>query len=604
MRSIDKLFWTLSAITISISANLVPQYTQHYHLSIFDHLPIYLIYFAAMVIVASYLYFTYDVIMPDQKPSVAIISPIISVFISLIFLPYLLGYVTRYGDIITHAGLVDRVAASGRMPGSIYPAMYNLGGSLSLISDLPGNLSIAVLSGLSWVSFVVVLALIARISSVPPAYVLIFTPLTLFSGLTTSMFTYMTIFLFSLLIVHIFMTQNLSNSHRWIAIMVIFSWIWAFHVVPSTVFLLVIGIYILGSQINSVSRVFISPGKERKLVSIVLIIIFTGYLWWTHTWLFHRAVFLSLSVFGKNTVQPGNLNAGMVLSALFTDFNYSLIDLGFLVLKRLGDQMVLLSLSATGVALFILRARREQIIKESVPLFVAVIVPFASFWSIIEALVDVVPSLSFFRTLRPALFVGGIGGGYLIHSIANRDEPKFNHEKIRRGLITVFVFLVLAGSLISAANTYPSPWTLGKNGYVMDSDIEGMDWYYDYKEKSTNTSTLWRSNDRFMDYLMSKSEKEHRAQELNYGLPTNQYRMPPRLGYANHSYISEAIGCRYYIESTYGKSIVTGVWDELEPYQQSDFKRKQSDPTLNTIYTNNNVNVAITHQCLKANPTD
>jgi hypothetical protein len=432
--------------------------------------------------------------------------------------------------------------------------------------------------------------------------VLLFVPLIVSSSITPAVFTYSTVFLLSsYILTKAFFTSSAVGGLnrpdvRLLLLLLVSSVIWIYHIIPTSVLLAIIA----GSMVLSIpsirraaSRIVptiaLPAAKSSVLRQLLLAFLLLGFLWMVHTWLFRRSLFLSLAVFGLNEVQPGNLSATTITGALFGTFGFTFVDIAVLALKRFGNLGVLFGFACIGSLLYVLR--RET--RHSIPVFVLLAVPFAAVWSVEEFVISAIPSISFLRALRPGQFLAPLLAGYCLWILLRTVRSRLQWRSSKFVTLGLVLLIVVAGTGVAARNSYASPWTLNKNGYFLDSDVEGMEWYYAYKDQSVNTTTLWRSNDRWMDYLMRPEQRESRAEELHYNLETNEYRAPPHFGYANNTTFAESVGCEYYIGGSYGRGIYLTAWESLGEFDRSDFARLRADPTVNQLYANGNVNVSV-----------
>ena len=576
-------------------------YAGHYRLSVYAHLPIWTKIAIFGIIAVSIVATVLLLYLRSRRLAVYTLLPTLVVFGFLPYLAQQLGYLTRYGDPITHAGYIRDVVATGEAPPIIYPFLHVLGSAVAQVAALPAYTALELLNVVMILSLVLCFGLFARYARLPVAAVLLFVPLIVSSNITPAVFTYSTVFLLSsYVLTRAFFTSSAAGGFdrpdvRLIVLLLVSSVIWIYHIIPTSVLLTIIA----SSMVLSIplirrvaSRIVptaaLPTAKSSVLRQLLFVFLLLGFLWMVRTWLFRRSLFLSLAVFGLNEVQPGNLSATTITDALFGTFGFTLVDVAVLALKRFGNLGVLFGFACIGSLLYVLR--RET--RHSLPAFVLLAVPFAAVWSVEEFVISAIPSISFLRALRPGQFLAPLLAGYCLWILLRTVRSRVQWRSSKFVAVGLVLLIIVAGTGIAARNSYASPWTLNKNGYFVDSDAEGMEWYYAYKDQSVNTTTLWRSNDRWMDYLMRPEQRESRAEELHYNLETNEYRAPPHFGYANNTTFGESVGCEYYIEGSYGRGIYLTAWESLGEFDRSDFARLRADPTVNQLYANGNVNVS------------
>jgi len=574
---------------LSLAVFRIPQNAGGYHISLYQQLPAEMIISGAVLLVGSSVVVTNAAYHRDYRRAVFALSPMFAVLLTLGFLPQLLGYVTTSGDLLSKIGTTGNILQTHNLPDIIYPGLHSTVATTALVSGLDVRTSFDLFGLLMLSGFILNTAVFLRHLKIPVGSALLVLPFIFSLDAVPAVYTYSVFF--PLVVYTWYRTARTSGVLNWSLITVLLlAILWIHHPMPSIMLVIFLPITMILSRGKlAVTNYFPriqgdSPDHSYRLYTAFL---GAGFLWGIHTVIFYRGVRTFSAMLGlRQRSVTATLTKGD-LSILRNEFGLNTYEILLFMLKRQGDLLVLgLILGVAVVAALSSRIRQ----KPFVALTVVVIVPVVGLWSTIDFVMNLAPNIQFLRFLRPAIYLSPILFGFIVEYGLERLRT----SRIDRGqLIAVaMATLLLSGPmLIAVGNFYKSPWVLQNNNYIVESDIEGMDWYFSNKNRETETTVLWRGIDRYGLLLLSEEEQERRKVELNLNESASEYRVPENFGGKGRLY--NQTGRTYYLESTSERLLVVSVYDGWDIFTRVDFERLQYDSSVNRIYTNSNQKVSL-----------
>jgi hypothetical protein len=576
---------------VVLSYIVEPQYS----VSLYWQVPLWIQIFAVGIITISSVGIVIATAHGNHRIGGWAVLPITWLFVLFGLLPYLLGYVTKYGDPISHVGYVRDILYTGQIPDVIYPGTHIFVAAVHFATELPATTAWGLIAPYSTVVFVATMAALARRLSVPVAPVAL---LSLFFAGTLAVPNKLVYMIFYAAIIYIGL--GLTGEQITYTSRIRLGWVLGVILVGSVLIHPIGGLAGAGGL---VSLIFLSTLRGRINLRGLDLPISTGgiiarytivfglatFLWWTYTWLFKRAVRLVQILFFGRSGRDQFLGGGEITSAL-NSFGFSVTDIFVLGTKRYIEYMVLMPLAGCTILYLLFQKKRPDRVPSLPALFVILII-VAGVWSVGEFAIGIVPSISFHRALKVGGYVAAIPAAVGVLVILS--EARCTGRKTHFAAIAIVAIVISGSLLVATASSYKSPYIVDKNPYVVESDIDGMNWYFEKKNQNISTTTLWRSNDRYIDLLLRPDERSGRLEELQYNVNTNDYRPPPHFGYQNSTTFGESIGCSYFIQGKLGRQTYLNVWDELYTYDPSEFNQLNVDPSINGIYTNGNVKIDI-----------
>ena len=169
-------------------------------------------------------------------------------------------------------------------------------------------------------------------------------------------------------------------------------------------------------------------------------------------------------------------------------------------------------------------------------------------------------------------------------------------EKRKLVIITSITVIITFSCMLSILAIYPSPWFSNPNSELTYGDKTGMDWILEYRNEKIPIAS--EDPDRIYPYstYFYESASTRKFQELNEYLRI----IPSNFGYDTNRTIGDSL---IYLpdENVY---IITTEMMKLAPYavsvdrrnriksfEDSDFIRLKSDPSVNLVYTNSEFGV-------------
>jgi hypothetical protein len=577
-----------------------------YSVSIYNQIPLFLQTGTAVLILGTLLGALWALYIRKERLALYLLLPVLSLSALMPFIPKSMGYVIKFGDHMNHAGTILDLLSTGTIPKTIYPGMHILSAFISTATGLSVPVVLSVLGSISVLLFYCTTALLSHQTNIPPAAALIFAPLAVIpTAAVSSGLTYMALFP---LILWITLRYTNGNSHQskkflFIPLILVGASMWMYHIVPTFVATVGISIIILFEKNpgdnHYVNRFFDKVQMHRQQdapLRILDVILIAGFLWMSYTILFKRAIIIFAAKFTSRNTRPPSLNTSSLAKTLFGEFGLSIVDVGLLIIRMYGDLIVVCTFAGLGILICLFSTGVDKRPNNySLPFALTVIVVGGGMWSVLEMTIGIIPRLNFVRVLEPVLMGGLVACGVTIFVVLQfvRQNIEPRESKLIVGVITLLLVTspLVGGILISYNSTYNSPDTYQANRQILPSDVQGMGWYFDYKSREIKTTTLWRYNFRYVNYILRPPIQEEREAELDGRALDRGYRSPAHFGYQNNTTFVQTVGCKYYIEGKYDRATYLQARSDNK-FIKSDFDRLEVDPTVGEIYSNGNMNIS------------
>lgn len=539
------------------------------------------------------------------RRQVALVStlPYLTVFAVFPFIPQVMGYVIKFGDVMNHVGFVKFVLTTGDIPsGVIYPALHITTAVLAEMTGIGPETLLNMFGALTVLSIPLMLLLLSRLTSVPPAASILLVSLLVSPTMATpSAVAWSVLFLLVLYLGFRLIAAPSRLHHPLFGLTtLLMSALLFWHPVAMFFELIGFALIVFSSYIKSDN----SRKTRQTVFDTAVLIGILAFLWAASTSLLTRfGHSISALLFGIDA-PTSTLGSDSLFTTLFDTFGLSLVDFFAIALQKFGNIALVAGIAGVGVILYYSQIGPKVTTRQYyLPLAAALLVVFSGMWSILEVTVGIISQFNFRRVLQAAmyggLFVGGTAIFVAIHAMRRSTKAE------RYGRTGMFVALAivlivssatLGGALLNVSSAYDSPSKLQANRETLPSDMEGMSWYFENKARDTDTTTLWSFNWRYVNYLLPPDEAKRRNQELDGNAQSRDYRAPAHFGYPNNSTLLETVGCTYYRESIYDRKTYT-VARPGNTFVRSDFERLQTDQTVSRIYTNRNINISKVGSC-------
>ncbi len=507
---------------------------------------------------------------------------------------------------MNHVGAIRDVLATGMIPTVIYPNLHILSATLIDITGLSAASQLAILSTTAILLFCLTSFLLARYAHIPITAVLLFVPIAYVpASVSPSKFTWTALFpLILFLSLRVVDTQN-ERTRISIVLLPVILTIWIYHVIPAfiaTVYLALVGV--LAVRQRGLPRF----SWSKEIMPFFLLSASFGYLWAINSGLFKRGVAqIAIKLLPSRSGPTKIFSQKSLAATLLKDFGLSPIDVVVLALREFGGVIVVCSMAGLGVILYLSDFGPRAVPKRyQIPAAICVVIVGAGFWSGAQLVANVIPHFNFKRALRPAIYGGLVACGSVVyvsitavrHLITRNGTATVRVGSIITGIVVIILVAtpIIGATMVVYGSTYDSPDTVKANHQILPSDLAGMGWYFDYKNRNIKTTTLWRFNFRYVTYLLSPTEEAARYDELDARDRDREYRAPAHFGYRNNTTVAQSIGCRYYIEGKFDRATYLDARPSKK-FTRSDFRQLQADPTVRQVYSNGNFNISKIGKC-------
>lgn len=560
-----------------------------YELSIYESTPFIVWLFLILSIIGGVTIIIHQVYTKEYKSSnfwlIGLLILILS-RMSLLYVPFIRGYYTWRGDNMSHIGFVKDVLFSGHVASdNFYPITHILLTEIISVSGVPIELIVnhsTALFSIFYVIFIYLLATVvlpkrdAQLLSVAAIGGVIFNDYEVFLRPNAWSFLMLPLVLF------LYFKHSIEYRMPFIILLILYPF---FH--PFTSVALVASFIVIGLSQMALGTIYHLKHKKREQLPIVPILIISCILL---PWL------LSFQYF--------ELNIRLLFERLTTGYSPSMVDSmgsrldkihvhGFdfvkLFIKWYGDDFIFIVFSLIAGIIIIKRLlfnrfSNPDYITNLVSLFgiflMAGFLYLAYLFGTIPGL-DVIAGERFQRFL--VLFTPVLTG-FMIYEISKKAHST---RLISVGIVCIIVL----ASVISIGSLYHSPYILRPSAGVTQMDMQGMDWFVNYKSIDTGCTHIMSPPYRFADAILGYSKERERSDIERYSL-----KIPDHFGYTNHSALGESYTTDKYAAITQLDRVVyVTVWRVVGRFNESDFSRLEVDPTVDKLYENGETEVFYIH---------
>ena len=257
-------------------------------------------------------------------------------------------------------------------------------------------------------------------------------------------------------------------------------------------------------------------------------------------------------------------------------FGYNVFEVA---LKQMGGPMILLILSVMSFPLIWKRFSVNQDEKYIFSLYG----PFGLLCISIPILYIFNLSFGPLRLVIYASILGTIFTAHLLShfKLVNHNDP----QKLR--YVNSFAIVLLVGLFfLGFLNLYPSPYNLTQTYQATQSEVQGMDYFFEYRDVNVPISGITLIPGRFADAFLSPEEKS--VQSLPMYL-SNQAKAPWHFGYDKFSSLSASYTRETnLITLQKDKVIYSDYYPEIAQHRfiARDFERLNEDPNVSLLYSN------------------
>jgi hypothetical protein len=516
--------------------------------------------------------------------------------IILLYIPYIRGYYSWRGDNIFHFGIIKDILINGSIPPDlIYPITHILLSELVYITGISteflGNHSTALIS----IFYAMSIYLLATSSLITKREQILAS-----TSIACVLFNGYDVFLmpngWSILyfpIVLFFYIKSLNKEHTveysilFTIVLILYPF---FH--PLSSFLLIFTLVIIG-----VSGYLIHVVKNRNylisnmnffpITTILLeVVIFS-------TWVFSFQKFnLNLRIMYNSITQGSSPNVIASMNTTLNKLSLSMLEIIDLSIKAKGTEFIFLMLFLSSI-IILLRfpdARKNN-------RFLVILLSITSCFALlyISYLFNIIHGLEAIGAERlEAYFVifTPIFAGFALSFIISRKITihKFNISPI------ICIIVILIASILSICNLYPSPYVKQPGFSITQMDMDGTEWYLNFKNTATNNVYIMSSIYGFAAGAFGSTESQKiLGSDQQTILPNHfNYTVSNNLG---SSYTQN----KYCMITMFDRTVYDTVWKVVGRFNKNDFNELEKDFSVDKLYSNGETDVVFIRAHPKTN---
>lgn len=576
----QKILISLSLLLLAFGIVVLRLQPTEYRISMYGQVPLFLLIGVSILSLMGVISAVYDIWNGDN--AILSYTPIYLYMGGLILLPWLLGYVVRYGDPMVKLGNTRDVISGEALESGLtgldkYPLFHFDVAIISVITDQSPYLIMGFLSLILAGIFLITIISIGRYYRISASPIILFVPLVFHSSLRSlnpSSMAYLTIFP-SLLLVYHHLIQRDDYQLIWsLLFFILGAALWVQHLFIAMIAILVIGVSVIGLKIAKKSGFTASTTVSHPSLTILLSIL--GFIWFRYG----PGELLSVAA----------LTAGQALGLLyrrdphqpipdgdtgylFSELGFSIIDVGVLAFYRFGGYIILLGVGGLGGASYLILARD----KRPWPYVMPAVVIIGLGWALVELTIGVVPSINWIRILRLAAIGAPILCGWIvIRWVSPKDHVS---TAVRSFSAILLAILLITGLFATAGGMYGAPHSTSGNSYTTNPDIEGWNWFFDHKVMDETVITLGRDMTRYAELSLTAKEEEQRIRYLNQDVFA-----PAHFQTSNGTIFNR--GGIYYMSDQRSQIMHLNIGNTDE-FTEAELDRvRHSTPQVNVIYDN------------------
>lgn len=504
---------------------------------------------------------------------------------TFLYLPYIRGYVTWNGDNISHWGYIKDVVSTGHFyVENVYPITHSLLSQIILITGAPiqyvTNLSTAFLS----VFFIIATYLLATAVLPKRSQQLLATTIAgivMIGGFNVLLMPNgWSILMLPLLFYFYFKRQsNLAYTILFVLMLALYPF---FHplsaLMAAAVFFAVLIVYWFLRIIPQKKDIFImgnSPAYLLVPIMLVMSILITWILSFNRFRVNIRQMWAQI-VSGGPDVLGG-------MEDTLSKIQMSGFDVIGLYIKLYGSITFLIILSMIGILLFVFQLIK---VKGNIrpPLSTDIATAFLLFGFIYFLFLIGFPGMSSIGASRMLAYVALFTP--LLAAITLYGLIKTIRFKLLSAILLMILLMIPA--VLNIMGIYSSPYIIQPNIQITQADMTGMSWMINNKSKSEGCIYIMNRPSRYADGIMGKMAEASRED-----ISIRQImKISDHWGYDEYATVGE----QYLVDKYAGitkmdRIIYSTIWSKVGRFNDADFIKLKKDPTVNSLYTNGEMDV-------------
>ncbi len=566
---------------------------QGYEISLYDEYPNYFWFFIIGSIFIGQAILFYLNLFSKKSSDTLWIIPFFVIIIAnsiLLFIPLIRRYaIYGPGDPSSHMGYMLDILQTGKIGENAYPMDHILGSITSLVTGFNLNISMQLYPFIFYILFILFIYLLFKIVLSNNSAVimgLILSPLLLFGHGNISFTPNAQANLFVPLILYLYFSRfydkNIVHFEALIVISTLF--IIFFHPLVCIIVAIIFGItdltyYIMNS--NKLNHLFLNCQlKFKKSILLIFIIFIIFFTWESYAYILFGTFLRVFTWLHGEAIQSPFQQYSEVIS----DTQPTLLYLISSFIYRYGISLIMSFLSLLSI-LVLMKAWKGK--KLSINIY---------------SLIFSIGFLIFFTLYAISQFVAsGTGyervGSYAIFSALFLIPMAFNYlfkeEKesiyLKKLFIALFIISLLALTYLSVFTLYLSPITKGSGQHVTDSQLIGMNTFFENRVEDLEILELRISVSRIHDALYG------RHKELKNVVYAGQNPLPEHFGYINTTNFGNYYDTpKYFVLCTLGRIVYPKVLPEFPKiwtYNFTDFCMLEKDISVSKIYSNHELDI-------------
>lgn len=574
----------LTAISIVLTGQSLPN---GYELSIYSNLPL-LFYFALVfnIIIGSIL-----VILSLTNKSAAKLwiwgyfLLMLNVFI-IFNLPNIKGY-ELYGvaDPITHLGTIKDILTYHTIGEDLfYPTLHILISSITLLTNASARIIMNYLAPVISLFFIISMYLLSTAIFKEKEKVILTSVLSIVPFVHSSYYVNLVPNGYSFMMVPLilYLYFKVENMKQWpyAILMVILLFLIPFSHPLTTLVLIVFFITI------ELSYFFLTRIRKdfeyTTSLTKPLILLTTFFTWISSFYMFTRSI-NSLLKWTKGELYP---ETDQIVSS-FDKLNLNLFERVILFMKMYSVNAIMFFFSILAFFSILKKINDPNLdISEYRKLFAFSMCTLVSGILVLIFLVTGDPNFEPLRSINFTFLMTVPLTGYVIHEYLLKGQifSKLKYKLNEPILTILIVFLFLSSILV----VYQSPYIYTPNQQLSKSHLDGMEWFYEYRDKYKGICLSSASPGRFAVLIYGSYTAKNNRNISRYGWGV----VADHFGYNENSTLGQNYNeSRYFLFSSVEKLSYKKLWYELGRYSDEDYSKLDDDVTVNKIFSDGDVEI-------------
>lgn len=582
---------TILALTFISIALLIAHATPSagYELDIYQSTPLLVWVFLYLALLGGAGIIIHQVITRGYESSSMWLMGLLILILSrftLLYIPYIRGYVSWAGDNISHMGQIKDMLFEGHFyTENFYPVTHSLLAQTILITNLPiqyiANMSTAFLS----VFFIIATYLLATATLPKRGQQLLATAIAgtvmIVGGYNVLLMPNgWSIMMLPLLFYFFFKRQySLAYTILFVIMLVLYPF---FHplsaLMVAAVFLAVLMVNWFLWRILKKKDIFIGMTRSDFFLVPMMILMTILIIWILSFNKFHVNIHIMWA-----QISSGGPDVLGGIEDTLSKIHMSGFEVVIIYFKLYGVITFLIILSLVGILLIVLQLMEVKGNNRPLP-FIDVSIAFLFFGSLYLLYILGFPGMSSIgaqRMLSYVVLFSPVMGAVALYGLIQTTKFKY---LIGIGLMV----LLMIPSGLSVITLYSSPFIIRSNIQITQADMTGMAWMINKKSTSIGCVDIMSPPDRYADAILGKIVAVNRR-DISYRMTT---KIPDHWGYNEYATVGEQYSVNQYAGITkMDKTIYNTVWSKIGRFTDADFMKLKEDHTVNSLYSNGEMDV-------------